>query len=96
MYRWQHALRIGVAKLVFLASGYAGIALLSRFLTTEEFGSYSVVMGVAALINMILINGTLQTVSRFVAAHPEQAGAVRRRRSETPEAEEAEERAKAA
>lgn len=72
-------LAIFVAKLVFLVSGYVGIAVLSRLLTREEFGAYSVVMGVAALINMILINGTLQTVSRFVAAHPEQAGAVRRR-----------------
>lgn len=70
---------IFVAKIVFMAAGYALVIGLTRSLTQEEFGDYSVVFGAVALINMVVINGTLQTVSRFVAAHPERAPDVRRR-----------------
>ncbi len=70
---------IFLAKIVFMAAGYALVIGLTRSLTTEEFGDYSVVFGAVALINMVVINGTLQTVARFVAARPGSAGAVRRR-----------------
>ncbi|MBN93646.1 MAG: hypothetical protein CL928_06150 [Deltaproteobacteria bacterium] len=70
---------IFVAKMVFLVAGYALYLSLSRLLTTEQFGIYGVLFAVVSLINMVLINGTLQTVSHFVAGRPGSESAVRRR-----------------
>jgi O-antigen/teichoic acid export membrane protein len=61
---------IFAAKVVFLISGYVLYAALGRLLSTEAFGVYGVVSGVVSAVNMVLINGSLQTVSRFVATHP--------------------------
>jgi stage V sporulation protein B len=68
-----------MAKLVFMAAGYVLVAGLTRQLSQEAFGLYSVVFGIVAVVNMVVINGTMQTVSRHVAAHPEHAGGIRRR-----------------
>ena len=67
------------AKVFFMAAGYGLVAGLTRMLSTDEFGKYSVVFGVLALINMVLINGTMQTVSRHVAAYPTNEAGLRRR-----------------
>src|SRR5262245_25434036 len=65
------------AKVVFLGAGYVLYGALGRLLTPEDFGVYGVVFAVVNAINMVLINGTLQTVSRFVATHPGAEDAVR-------------------
>lgn len=70
---------IFAAKLTFLASGYVGIVWLANILSQAQFGKYSVVLGAVALVNMVLINGTMQTVSRFVAGNPGAENGVRRR-----------------
>jgi stage V sporulation protein B len=70
---------IFIAKLVFMAAGYALVIGLARSLSQEQFGDYSVVFGAVALVNMVVVNGTLQTVSRFVAARAEGAERTRRR-----------------
>ncbi len=70
---------IFAAKIFFLGAGYALYLSLSRLLTPEQFGVYGVLFAVVSLINMVLINGTLQTVSHFVASNPDGQGAVRRR-----------------
>jgi stage V sporulation protein B len=70
---------IFVAKLTFMVAGYVLYAALGRMLSTEQFGVYGVVFGVVSVINMVLINGTLQTVSRFVSIHPGAERTVRRR-----------------
>ena len=67
---------IFLAKLFFLFSGYALYAALGRILTVEEFGLYGVIFGVVSLVNMVVVNGTLQTVSHFVAAAPDGSGAL--------------------
>jgi phosphatidylinositol alpha-1,6-mannosyltransferase len=67
------------AKLYFLAAGYALVIGLTNLLGVEQFGVYSVLFAVVSLLNMVLINGTLQTVSRFIASRPDQRGGVRRR-----------------
>ncbi len=72
-------LSIAFAKIYFLIAGYALYISLSRILTVEQFGLYGVIFSVVSLINMVLINGTLQAVSRFVAHAPEEnALAIRR------------------
>jgi stage V sporulation protein B len=70
---------IFVAKFVFVASGYLLIISLTRLMDPSEFGVYSVVFGAVALVNMVVINGTIQAVSRFVAQRPGHADALRRK-----------------
>lgn len=66
------------AKAYFILAGYAVYFFLTRLLTKEQFGSYALVTGVVAVLNSVLIAGTIQAVSRFVSAHPADAEAVRR------------------
>lgn len=73
------AIAILVAKLVFLVAGYALIIGLTRLLGPADFGLYSLVNGVVALVNMVLISGTMQTVSHFVAADNGKTPGLRRR-----------------
>src|SRR5688572_28381759 len=70
---------IFAAKITFLVSGYVLYAALGRLLSTESFGVYGVVSGVVSSVNMVLINGSLQTVSRFVATNRGAEAAARRR-----------------
>jgi len=74
------ALLLTGAKLWFLVSGYALVFALARLLRREgvgEFGDYRVVAAVVNPLNAVLITGTLQAVSRFVAADPARTAAVR-------------------
>ncbi len=73
------SLAILAAKLLFIVAGYALYFGLGRLLTTEEFGVYGVVFGVVSLVNMVVLNGTMQGVSRHVAESPGREGAIRRR-----------------
>lgn len=70
---------IFAAKVIFMIAGYALYIGLGRLLTVERFGVYGVLFGIVSLINMVVVNGTMQTISRFVAAQPERAAAIRRR-----------------
>ncbi|MCP4773654.1 MAG: oligosaccharide flippase family protein [Planctomycetaceae bacterium] len=72
-------LAIFIAKLFFLASGYALYIGLGNILSLEQFGLYGIVFGVVSLVNMVLVNGSLQTTSHFVAASPEAGFSTRRR-----------------
>ena len=67
---------IFAAKLIFLFNGYALYFLLSRLLSTESFGVYGVLFAVVSLLNMIVVNGTLQTASHFVASRPDRGSAI--------------------
>jgi stage V sporulation protein B len=66
-----------VAKAYFMVTGLATYVVLPRVLTVEQFGLYSVVVGVASVINAVVMNGTLQTVSRFVSQDVTRADAVK-------------------
>ncbi len=67
------------AKMLFLAAGWILVVSLGSLLTPEQFGVYSVLFAVVSLINMVLIYGTMQTVSHFVASKSGSESAVRRR-----------------
>jgi len=62
------------AKVVFVAAGYAIYVGLSRLLVPAQFGTFLVVNSSVGVLNAIFISGTIQTVSRFVAQAPGQAG----------------------
>jgi stage V sporulation protein B len=66
------------AKVVFVISGYAIFAGLSRLLPAAEFGTYLVVNSTVGVLNAIFVTGTIQAVSRFVAQRAEGAGATLR------------------
>ncbi len=71
------AAAILLAKIVFMVTGYGLVAGLTRALGPEGFGVYSVVFGVVALVNMVVIQGGLQASSHFVARNPERVTNVR-------------------
>lgn len=62
------------AKIVFVAAGYAIYVGLSRLLAPAQFGTFLVVNSSVAVLNAVFITGSIQTVSRFVAQAPENAG----------------------
>ena len=66
------------AKIVFVVTGYAIYAGLSRLLTPSDFGVYLVVNSTVAVLNAVFITGTIQAVSRFVAQGTTGAGATLR------------------
>ncbi|MBK8014330.1 MAG: oligosaccharide flippase family protein [Deltaproteobacteria bacterium] len=68
-----------VARLVFLVAGYALVVGLTHFLAPADFGLYSLVNGIVALVNMVLMSGAMQTVSHFVAADDNTAPRLRPR-----------------
>ena len=70
-----------LSRLVVLLLGYAMYAVVSRTLTTSEFGVYGVVVAIATILNTVLGTGTGQTVSRLTARHPASAAWVRDRLS---------------
>ena len=70
---------ITIAKLYFMFAGYAIYFVLARLLGPEKFGIYGIVIGVISLINMVLITGTFQAVSKFVSEDEKYAEAVKRK-----------------
>lgn len=64
------------AKIWFVAAGYLLYFGLTRLLGPEQFGLYAVAISIASVLNNVLVAASLQTVSRFVAASPEESGGV--------------------
>jgi stage V sporulation protein B len=68
-------LSITFAKLYFIVAGYAVQIMLPRLLgTPEAFGLYSSAMNVASILNNLLVQATVQSVSKHVSAELEHAG----------------------
>jgi O-antigen/teichoic acid export membrane protein len=70
---------ITIAKAYFTITGLATYLALPRLLTVEEFGLYSVAVGVASIINAVVMTGTVQTVSKFVSQDETRSEVVRRK-----------------
>lgn len=59
---------IAFAKLYFMVAGYVIYFILPRLLQTEErWGEYLLVIGLASVIDNVIITATIQAVSRFTA-----------------------------
>lgn len=68
------------AKVVFMVMGTAvtiGMPILG--LTPEEFGDYNTVIAAVSLLNMVVITGTVQAVSKLVSETPAASGDIVRR-----------------
>ncbi len=71
-------LYIAFAKFYFMVAGAIIEFRLPAILTNTVFGAYAVVASAVSPLNNVLITGTIQGVSRFVAQSPERAREIQR------------------
>jgi O-antigen/teichoic acid export membrane protein len=67
------------AKLWFLVMGTAATVGLPLFMGASDFGIYNVVVNAGGLLNMVVITGTLQAVSKLVSERPSRGLEILRR-----------------
>jgi len=67
-----------LVQVTFLASGYLIHAGLGRMLGPALYGTFGVVIALAAMFNLILTSGLPQAASRYIAMNRENAGEVKR------------------
>jgi O-antigen/teichoic acid export membrane protein len=72
------ALFIGIAKVFFMISGFAQKVLLAKILPAGDFGELSVINNSVSVINNTIVQGTIQSVSKFTAEDDARADAVKR------------------
>jgi len=72
------ALFIGFAKVFFMIAGFAQRVLLTRFVGQADYGAFSVVNNAISTVNNTMVQGTIQSVSKFTAEDDARAGAVQR------------------
>jgi len=72
------------AKFYFMATGFVLVIFLPKLfeklsgdVTGEMYGRYRVVVGLVNLLNMVLIGGTIQAVSKFISEKEERAHSVK-------------------
>jgi stage V sporulation protein B len=69
---------IGFAKASFMVFGALQKFLLARVVNVAEFGAFSLVNNAISIINNTIVQGTIQSVSKFTAEDDARAGAVQR------------------
>jgi stage V sporulation protein B len=72
------ALFIGFAKGFFMVAGFLQRVLLARVVSPAEYGAFSVVNNAVSTLNNTMVQGTIQSVSKFTAEDDARAGAVQR------------------
>jgi stage V sporulation protein B len=72
------ALFIGFAKGFFMVAGFLQRVLLARVVSPAEYGAFSVVNNAVSTVNNTMVQGTIQSVSKFTAEDDARAGAVQR------------------
>lgn len=72
------ALFIGFAKAFFMVAGFLQRVLLARVISPAEYGAFSVVNNAISTVNNTMVQGTIQSVSKFTAEDDSRAGAVQR------------------
>src|SRR6185436_1943502 len=72
------ALFIGFAKVFFMVSGLVWNWLLIRLVGAADVGRFSVVNNVMSTVNNTIVQGTVQSVSKFTAEDDTQIDAVKR------------------
>jgi stage V sporulation protein B len=66
-----------IAKIYWLLIGYVLVLTLPRLVSVETYGIWGVVIGIISVLNMVVIMGTNQGVSKFVSADEINANAIR-------------------
>ncbi len=72
------ALFIGFAKAFFMVAGFLQRVLLARVVSPAEYGAFSVVNNAISTVNNTMVQGTIQSVSKFTAEDDSRAGSVQR------------------
>jgi stage V sporulation protein B len=72
------ALFIGFAKVFFMLSGALQKLLLGRFVGPDVYGQFGVVNNAISIINNTMVQGTIQSVSKYTAERDEQIQPVKR------------------
>ncbi len=72
------ALFIGFAKAYFMVAGFLQRWLLTHLVGLAEYGAFSLVNGVVSTVNNTVVQGTIQSVSKFTAEDDARADAVKR------------------
>ena len=72
------ALFIGFAKSFFMVAGFLQRVLLARVISPAEYGAFSVVNNAISTVNNTMVQGTIQSVSKFTAEDDARAEAVQR------------------
>jgi stage V sporulation protein B len=70
------AIFIGFAKTFFMVAGFLQRVLLARVVSPAEYGAFSVVNNAISTVNNTMVQGTIQSVSKFTAEDDSRAGAV--------------------
>ncbi|KAF0244865.1 MAG: membrane protein involved in the export of O-antigen and teichoic acid [bacterium] len=74
----QGTIYITAAKLYFIVSSYAIYFALPRLISSELFGIYGFVISIVSIINVVLVTGTQQTVSKFVSEDFRKADSIKK------------------
>ncbi len=74
----QGTIYITAAKLYFIVSSYAIYFALPRLISSELFGIYGFVISIVSIINVVLVTGTQQTVSKFVSEDYSKADSIKK------------------
>jgi stage V sporulation protein B len=69
---------IGFAKASFMVFGALQKFLLARVVDLAEYGAFSVVNNAISIVNNTIVQGTIQSVSKFTTEDDARAGAVQR------------------
>jgi stage V sporulation protein B len=72
------ALFIGFAKVFFMLTGFVQKVLLTRLIGAADYGVFGLVNGAVSLVNNTVVQGTVQSVSKFTAEDDARADAVKR------------------
>jgi len=72
------ALFIGFAKAFFMVAGFLQRILLTRVISPADYGAFSVVNNAVSTVNNTMVQGTIQSVSKYTAEDDARAGAVQR------------------
>lgn len=67
------------AKLWFMVMGAVVTIGLPLFMSQQDFGIYNIVINAGGLLNMVVITGSLQAVSKLVSEQPERSTQVLKR-----------------
>lgn len=73
----QGTIYITAAKLYFIASSYAIYFVLPRVISSELFGIYGFVISIVSIVNVVLVTGTQQSVSKFVSEDYQKADTIK-------------------
>ncbi len=72
------ALKVGLGKAGFMLFGFAQKWLLARVVGPEHFGAFGVVNNAVSIVNNTIVQGTVQSVSKFTAETDAQVEPVKR------------------